>query len=254
MPSVPVPLTLAGPLAPSLLLELDDSLKEATRALSQGGPILLYDAPDREGETDLVYLAEAVTPRAVRQLRQEAGGLIVVTIPEEVRSSLGLPYMDTLLRSAGKEHPLLPRLVPERFRYDRRSSFGISVNHRAGFTGIPDLDRALTIRALGEMVRDRADEPPKVLQDHFASTFLAPGHVPVLYAAAGGVTERRGHTELSSALARMGRLTPSLVLCEMLSDDGRSLPPSESRAYAAARGLPFVEGHRIVEAWSRWSG
>ncbi len=246
-------MTLARPVASLVLPEIAASLHGAIEALSQGKPILLFDAPDREGETDLVYLAETVTPLAVRHLRKEAGGLIVVTIPEEVRSPLGLPYMDGLLRSAGQEHPLLPRLVPESFRYDRRSSFGISVNHRAGFTGIPDLDRALTIRALGEMVRDRAHDPPKALQDHFASTFLAPGHVPVLYASPGGVTERRGHTELSSALARMGRLTPSLALCEMLSDDGRSLSPSEARAYASARGLPFVEGRRIVEAWSRWS-
>ncbi len=247
-------MSLAHPVAPLAMPALDASLREATEALSQGRPVLLFDAPDREGETDLIFLAEAVTPSAVRELRKEAGGLIVVTIPEEVRSPLGLPYMDALLRSAGKEHPLLPRLVPERFRYDRRSSFGISVNHRAGFTGIPDLDRALTIRALGEMVRDRAHDPPKALRDHFASTFLAPGHVPVLYAAPGGVAERRGHTELSSALARMGRLTPSLVLCEMLSDDGRSLPAAEARTYAEARGYPFVEGHRIVEAWSRWPG
>jgi 3,4-dihydroxy 2-butanone 4-phosphate synthase len=244
----------ARSVSPLLVPALDGRLRPAIDALAQGRPVLLFDAPDREGETDMVLQAEKVTPANIRALRKEAGGLIVVTIPEEVRSSLGLPYMDALLRSAGREHPLLPRLVPERFRYDRRSSFGISVNHRAGFTGIPDLDRALTVRALGELVRDGAREPPPALQDRFASWFLAPGHVPVLYAAPGGLTERRGHTELSTALARMGRLTPSLVLCEMLSDDGRSLPEPEARAYAEARGHPFVEGHRIVEAWSRWSG
>ncbi len=247
-------MAVARTLLPETPTRLSPDLAEAVEALSQGEAVLLYDAPDREGEVDLVYLAEKVSPDRIRALRQDAGGLIVVTIPEETREALGLPYLADLLRGAGEISPLLPRLVPERFRYDQRSAFGISVNHRECFTGIPDLDRALTVKAVGELVRDQASLSPGALKDRFALTFLSPGHVPVLYSAPRLVRDRRGHTELSSALARMGGLTPSLVLCEMLGEDGRALSLSAARDYARSHRHPLVEGRRIVEAWSRWSG
>ncbi len=222
-------------------------------ALASGGPVLIFDAPTREGETDLVQLAETVTAESVRRLREEAGGFICVTFPDDLRRRLGLPYLSELYRASGKDHPLLPSLVPESFKYDKRSPFGILVNHRDTYTGIPDLDRALTIRSLGVFVREGPGLSDQELRERFLREFQAPGHVALLHPTPHLLRERRGHTELSPALAELAGVPASLVLCEMLGGEGRSLSREEAQAVAVRKGWPFVEGEEIVEAWSRWS-
>lgn len=234
--------------------ELPAHLALAVRALAQGEPILIFDAPDREGETDMVLLAEKATPEKIALLRAEAGGFLCVSAPEELMQRLGIPYQQDLLRELGKEHPVLGRLVPDRLGYDRRSAFGLAISHRDTFTGIPDRDRALTIRALGEFVRDSAELDLATLSTRFSQQFFAPGHVPMLHSARGLLEERAGHTELSAALARMGGLTESVALMEMLSNDGGPLSPEAARRRATAKGWPFVLGAEIREAWSRWYG
>ena len=42
------------------------ALAAAARALDAGEPALIYDAADREGETDLVILSHLATPELVR--------------------------------------------------------------------------------------------------------------------------------------------------------------------------------------------
>ncbi|NHN64937.1 3,4-dihydroxy-2-butanone-4-phosphate synthase, partial [Haloarcula sp. JP-Z28] len=39
-----------------------DSVADAVAAFARGEPVLIHDAADREGETDLVYPAGAVSP------------------------------------------------------------------------------------------------------------------------------------------------------------------------------------------------
>ena len=248
--AVPVP---REPLRNALFPGEHPVLEAAVSALSQGEPILVFDSPTREGETDLVALSERMTPELVRTLRQQGGGLLCATLPEPIRALLELPYLADVLQETGTRHPLLPRMIPSTFRYDRRSAFGIPINHRDTFTGIPDRDRALTILRLGEFVRWAVELPAARAQERFAREFVTPGHVPLLYAAPDLLRERRGHTELTTALAEMGGLTPSLALCEMLSDDGGPLSPAAARKLAARRGWTFVEGREILEAWSQWS-
>ncbi|MEB3859733.1 MAG: 3,4-dihydroxy-2-butanone-4-phosphate synthase, partial [Desulfurococcales archaeon] len=78
--------------------------------------------------------------------------------------------------------------------------------------------------------------------EKFRGEFQAPGHVPIL--ATRG-PNRRGHTELSIALAKMAGLTPSIVLAEML-DRGRSLTLEKAARIAEERGWPLVRGRSIV--------
>ena len=61
-----------------------------------------------------------------------------------------------------------------------------------------------------------------------------------------GLEHRRGHTELSVALAELGNFTPCMVLCEMLSDTGRAATGKEAAVYARRHGYPFIEGKEIV--------
>jgi 3,4-dihydroxy 2-butanone 4-phosphate synthase len=233
--------------------ELSGSLARAAEALAAGEPVLLFDAPDREGETDLILLSEHATPELVRLLRRDAGGLLCTALSFELTERLGLPYLEDLLRAGGRTSPLLSELVRHRPRYDARSAFGITVNHRTNFTGVPDNDRAATIRALGELAREAPGLSDTLLRARFASEFRAPGHVPLLHAAPRLLDERKGHTELAISLARMARLSESVTVCEMLGDSGGPRSPDAAQEYARAHGWVFLEGRAVVDAWRRWS-
>jgi len=229
------------------------SLAAAAAALEAGEPVLIFDALDREGETDLVILSERATPELVRLLRRDAGGWICSAISDELRARLGLPFYADLLAKAAGEYPLLRPLAREELRYDRRSPFGVHLHHRATYTGIPDNDRARAIRAIGELARDAPRLSDEALRARFTQEFSSPGHLPVIYAARGLLSERKGHTELSVSLARMAGLSESVTVCEMLGDSGGARAPEAARAYAEEHGWPFLEGRTIVEAWRRWS-
>ncbi len=228
-------------------------LVPAVRALDAGEPVLVFDAPDREGETDLVVLSERATPELVRLLRKDAGGWICVAISDELRAKLGLPFYAELLTDAEPDFPILRELRREQLRYDARSPFGLHVHHRATYTGIPDNDRATGIRAIGELARDAGRLSSAELQRRFAADFSSPGHLPIIYAAPKLLSERKGHTELSVSLARMGGLSESATVCEMLGDSGGARGPDAAREYARSHRFEFLDGQTIVRAWRAWS-
>ena len=132
--------------------------------------------------------------------------------------------------------------------YDSKSSFSLWVNHRKNFTGITDVDRALTITALAGITKKALQGYPVHLSDEFRS----PGHVPVLRAAPGLIKDRRGQTELSIVLARAAGVTPATVVCEMLDGEtGRALSKDDAEKYAKNHGLAFVEGEDVVDLYNR---
>jgi 3,4-dihydroxy 2-butanone 4-phosphate synthase len=238
--------------AAALARPVPRALATAASALAAGEPVLIFDAAEREAETDLVFLSERATPELVRLARRDAGGLLCTAITEELRSRLGLPFVSELLEVGAARFPLVGRLA-DRPRYDRRSARGITVNHRTNYTGAPDNDRAVTIRAIGELARDAASLGDAALRERFAGEFVSPGHVHLLYAARGLVLERKGHTELAVSVARMAGLSESASVCEMLGDSGGAREPEAARAYARAHGWEFLEGRTIAEAWQRWA-
>ena len=210
-----------------------DAVDRALAAFRRGEPVLIHDAADREGETDIVYPAGAVTPRAVARLRNDAGGLVCVALSDAVSETLGLPFLQESL-----DHPLT---ADHELGYDERSSFSLTVNHRDTFTGITDEDRALTIAELGAL----AAAPDRRT---FEETFRAPGHVHLLRAAPDLLDDRRGHTELGVALARAADQPPAVVVCEMLDDEtGGARSPADARAYAERHDLVYVEGATLVD-------
>jgi 3,4-dihydroxy 2-butanone 4-phosphate synthase len=227
-------------------------LAPAARALAAGEPVLIFDAADREGETDLVFLSERATPELVHLARKDAGGLICTAISDGLRQRLNLPYYSELLALARREYPDIARLA-ERPRYDRRSAFGITVNHRKNYTGAPDNDRALTIRTVGELAAAAPRLSDEELRARFLDSFISPGHVYLLYSAPTLLAERKGHTELAVSLARMAGLSESVTVCEMLGDSGGARDPDAARRYAEAHGFEFLEGATLVKAWRSWS-
>jgi len=214
----------------------DSAVDRAVVAFRRGDPVLIHDAADREGETDLVYPAGAVTPGAVARMRNDAGGLVCVALSDEVCAGFDLPFVqDVLDHPASADHELA---------YDERSSFSLTVNHRETYTGITDEDRARTITEL-----ETAAAAPE--QTAFAEEFRAPGHVHVLRAAPGLLADREGHTELGLALADAAGCPPAVVVCEMLDDEsGTALSPAAARSYAERHGLVYVEGSALLNRFA----
>jgi 3,4-dihydroxy 2-butanone 4-phosphate synthase len=229
---------------------IPESVKKGIEYVQEGKLVLIYDAEDREGETDFVVPASCVTPRTVAYFRNEAGGLICVAIPPTAADQLGLPLMSDILKNMNDNYSYLRKVVEGKgdLQYDKRSSFSLWVNHRDTFTGITDRDRALTITKIGEAVERVANG-----SDHsydFYTEFRAPGHVALLRAADGLLDERRGQTELSVALALLAGILPAMVICEMLdTESGRALSKTDAKAFASKRDMIFMEGKEIVEAF-----
>jgi len=220
--------------------EAADAVDRAVAAFQRGESVLIHDAADREGETDIVYPAGAVDAEAVARLRRDAGGLVCTAVSDRVADSIGLPFLeDELEHPAAADHDLA---------YDDRSSFSLPVNHRETFTGITDDDRALTIRRLGEAAQ-RAERPESDYDaETFADEFRTPGHVHVLRGAPDLLADRRGHTELGLALAEAAGLPPAVVVCEMLdADSGGARTPTDAAAYAREHDLVYVEGADIID-------
>jgi 3,4-dihydroxy 2-butanone 4-phosphate synthase len=228
-------------------------LERALTALRNGDFILIYDAKGREEETDFIVAAEHVTPDHVYRMRHDGGGLVFMMLHHDIAAKLGLPFLAEVFAQAADRWPALARLAPDDIPYDTKSSFSLPVNHRETFTGITDTDRALTIREMARLAHDVADMSKEEAQQVFGERYRAPGHVAVCRAANGLLRERRGHTELSVALADMADVTPVMAGCEMM-DHGTALSRRDAMDYADEHDLVFLEGEDIVEAWTQWSG
>ncbi|MCE4600305.1 MAG: 3,4-dihydroxy-2-butanone-4-phosphate synthase [Desulfurococcales archaeon] len=228
-----------------------DGIEKAIRALAEGTPVLVFDSDDREGEVDMVFHASHATPDRVYKLRTEAGGLICYATDWRIASGLGLTWGDTLI---ALHDPLRP-LTLKRLGYGDRPAFTIWVNHIGVKTGISDEDRARTIRELDKTVSLYIENGPEEAREKFVSEFQAPGHVPLL--AGRPLRERRGHTELSLALARLANLTPSVFFAEML-DYGKSMSVETATRLAEKNKWPIIDGFTIIEACRReevcWRG
>lgn len=232
---------------------MEERVAKALEWLRDGRAVLIYDSEGREEETDLVLASEWVGPEEVRLLRSDAGGLICATVPDTIASALGLPFLEEVLEHARQRFPILEALAPGDLGYDRRSSFSLTLNHRDTFTGVTDRDRALTISRFAQLIRDANLSQTEKFQQRFGEEFRSPGHVFLLRAAPKLLEERRGHTELATALTMMAAVAPSATICEML-DGGDALAKEDAKRYAQAHHLPFLEGKDILGAWSKWSG
>src|SRR5271157_2453252 len=167
------------------------SIEVALRELRGGRMLVVVDDEDRENEGDLMMAAEMITPEAINFMATHARGLICLAMTGERLDELRLGPMtldSTALGGTG-------------------FTVSIDAKGRGVTTGISAHDRAQTIQAAIDARSDAAD-------------FARPGHVFPLRCRAGGVLDRRGHTEAAVDLSRIAGLHPSGVICEILNDDG----------------------------------
>ena len=215
-------------------------LEEALGLLRKGEFVLLYES--RENEVDLIIHAERVKPEHVARMRLDGGGLICVALHSVIADNFGLPYLTEIYEEAKERFRVL-----EAARAIERSAFSITVDHRRTSTGIDDVDRALTISELGKLAKKALRSS---ITEEFGREFKTPGHVPILRAAKGLSRSRRGHTELSVALAQLAEITPVLADCEMLGPNtNRPLSREKAEEYAERMGSVLVEGEEVEKAW-----
>ncbi len=219
-------------------------LKQLTRALKSGKPVIIFDDPKREGEADMVVHASRLKPAHIRQLRQDAGGLVCLVTDATTGKALGLNY-STYQMKEGK-NATLRRLAIPRMPYGDPTPFSVFINSRKTYTGISDDDRCLTIRSFEKLVKQKKG---MALRRAFVKSFYAPGHVALLLARS--IEKRHGHTELVSALSEAAGMSPAVVICEMLGDDGKALTWKGAKAYAKRHGLPAMDGKTLMNMLSQ---
>ena len=223
-------------------------MEEAFEAVRAGKPILVFDFDDREKETDLTVASQFVTWEHIRQMRNDAGGLLCATTPSRVAKSIGLPFMSDVYWDDGDKYPVLKIMAPYDIPYDHlKSSFGVTINHRRTYTGITDKDRAMTIREYTKTIF--SGKSPEEIRQDLGDNFRAPGHVHLLNTSDQILRNRFGHTELCTAMMYMAGVLPSATICEMMGDDGGSRSKADVIRYGKEKGIPFVTGEEIKAAW-----
>ena len=232
---------------------MDEHVEAAIHAFQNGMPVCLFDSEKREGETDLLFPAQHAKPATMRQLRMDCGGLLFLAIGHEIGELFSLPFLQDLhtQNSLTEQYPVLSHLVTNDLRYDARSAFTLSLNHRETYTGITDHDRALTTQRFALLSSELIEKgiSGKDAQEALGKEFRTPGHIPVCRETEGGLNRRQGHTELAVGLARLAGMTPVVIGAEMLQSDGDyALSVEDARVWAQQRGIPFLEGAQLIEA------
>ena len=218
-------------------------LKKALKALKNGEFILMYDDEKRESETDMIIGAEFVTNREVATMREDAGGLICTCIHPNLCDKLGLPFMTDIMDVAKEKFQLLDQLTPNDIPYDEKSSFSVWVNHRKTFTGITDIDRALTISSIAKLCSEERFHD-------IGKEFRSPGHVALLRGAENLLKNRQGHTEIGLAMAEMAGITPITVVCEMMDGNtGEARSVANAQKYAEEYDLVFMDGNIVIDKY-----
>ena len=112
-----------------------------------------------------------------------AEDLMKFEVGDEVGDLFGLPFLQDLHTNSAltSDYSVLSHLVTNDLRYDSRSAFTLSLNHRETYTGITDKDRALTTRRFAELTSELFESGSSIerAQKALGAEFRTPGHIPV---------------------------------------------------------------------------
>ena len=187
-----------------------NTIAEALDDFRQGKFVIVVDDEDRENEGDFIIAAEKITPEKVNFMLKHGRGVLCTPITEQRCAELDL------MHQVANNTSMLG------------TPFTITVDKLEGCTtGVSAADRAATIRALA----DPASQP---------ETFGRPGHINPLYARAGGVLQRAGHTEAAVDLARLAGLQPAAALIEIMNADGTMARMPQLQEVARENDLKII--------------
>lgn len=203
----------------SLLSSFGSPLERVERALDalrQGKGVVVADDEDRENEGDLIFSADTLTNEQMAMLIRECSGIVCVCLTEEKVCQLGLPMM------------------VEENSSQYQTAFTVTIEAAEGVTtGVSAADRVATVKAAAAVEAKPSD-------------LHSPGHVFPLRARAGGVLERRGHTEATVDLMRLAGYQPCGVLCEITNPDGTMARLPELIAFAEKNSMPVLTVEDLV--------
>jgi 3,4-dihydroxy 2-butanone 4-phosphate synthase/GTP cyclohydrolase II len=186
------------------------NLDQALTDFKAGKFVVVTDDENRENEADLILLAEKANAENIGFMVRYTSGVICGIITEETAKRLKLP------------------LMVKRNEDNHSTAFTVTVDAIAGrTTGIPAEERANTLQALANA-------------ESLATDFSRPGHVFPLISVAGGLHERRGHTEASIALCELTNSNPAAVLSELVNDDGSMMRGKQILDFASEHGLAVI--------------
>ena len=194
-----------------------NSIEEAIKAIANGELIVVVDDEDRENEGDLICAAEAATAEKVNFMAKFGRGLICLPLDAETVNRLNLPLMVSNNNTK------------------MGTNFTVSIEASVGVTtGISAADRACTIAA--------AINPNSGIED-----IRSPGHVFPLLASQGGVLRRAGHTEAAVDLAKLAKMLPGGVICEIMNEDGTMARVPDLLKFAKHHKLLIITIKDLIE-------
>ena len=186
------------------------SIPEALTRYANGEFLIVVDDLDRENEGDLILLATEATPEKVAFMVKHTTGILCVALTKSRARELNLP------------------LMVENNEDERRTAFTVAVDFAPGITtGVSAVERARTIRALGESATSPKD-------------LIRPGHVYPLIAHDQVLLGRQGHTEAGVALSQLSNSSEQALLSEIVAEDGSMARGANLEAFASEHGIPII--------------
>jgi 3,4-dihydroxy 2-butanone 4-phosphate synthase len=196
--------------------------------------------------------SEFVTPKSIKIMRKDGGGLIFIMISNEIANKLRLPFLSDLFSKVEDNYTVLKSLKANDIPYDTKSSFSLYINHRDTYTGITDIDRSLTMKKFAELSKKISNLDGEKSIEMLGKEFRSPGHIPICVASKNLLFDRLGHTELVVSLLKIAGITPVGSGCEIIGDNGKALSKIKAKKYAEKHGYVFLEGKDLIKAWKKW--
>ncbi|GFZ79390.1 hypothetical protein RLOatenuis_1140 [Rickettsiales bacterium] len=172
-----------------------------------GKMLIMVDEEQRENEGDMMIPGQFTSPDAINFMIRHGSGIICLALTQARANFLNLRPLPKF--NSGANQP----------------NFATPVDARCGVTtGVSAFDRSHTIAALTNPNTTRED-------------IVSPGHIFTLIAKEGGVLERPGHTEAGVEIAKLAGLSPAMVICEVLNEDGTMARGPELSKFAKRHSI-----------------
>lgn len=215
-------------------------LSQIKKDFLNGKPIMLYDFPNRENETDLVYYGKNIKPKDIKDLRLNAGAPLTVYIDYETANKIGITTYVDFVNNVKSDYSTYKKLVKSEDKLiDAR--FSITFDFRANKTGCSHLETAITINQLTKIIETKKFED-------FPRKFKSPGHVPLIISSKNLLKDRKGHSEMLIFLTKKVGLIPIIVASEMINTKNyKSMDYDDAKKYATRNSLIFLEGKDLFD-------